>query len=502
MAVSRFAAINAGSYELILKIYEISAGKKVRILDNVRYVMELGRETYTEKKVSFETIEKMCDILEKFTKVLEEYQVTDYVAVATSGIREAENAEIIVDRIKVRTGLNVRLISNSEQRLYTYKALAMYPEEYEAFSKGNTAILDVGAGSIQISMMDKKNIASTQNIKIGSMRIRELLLNLSENMKHFDTLLDELINNDLQTFKRMFIKDKAIDNIIATGEQITLFTKNKNTGDFDRLMTTEDFMGRYKQLNTKSQDELAKELQVTSEQATILIPCARIYGRFIEVVGCKNLWVPGTDICDGVAMDYAMSRKKIMDKHNFDEDILNEVRGISKRYKGNTVHIQFVRSLAVQIFDVTKKIHGLSKRERLILELAAMLHDCGKYISIHNAAECSYNIIMATEIIGLSHREREMLAQVVKYNTTPMEPETDLTVIKLTAILRVANALDRSHKQKMQDCRFELKDSELVISTKSKEDIALEKGLFVDKAEFFEEVYGIKPVIRQKKFNV
>lgn len=233
-----------------------------------------------------------------------------------------------------------------------------------------------------------------------------------------------------------------------------------------------------------------------------MIPCARIYGRFIEVVGCKNLWVPGTDICDGVAMDYAMSRKKIMDKHNFDEDILNEVRGISKRYKGNTVHIQFVRSLAVQIFDVTKKIHGLSKRERLILELAAMLHDCGKYISIHNAAECSYNIIMATEIIGLSHREREMLAQVVKYNTTPMEPETDLTVIKLTAILRVANALDRSHKQKMQDCRFELKDSELVISTKSKEDIALEKGLFVDKAEFFEEVYGIKPVIRQKKFNV
>ena len=88
MAVSRFAAINAGSYELMLKIYEISAGKKVRILDNVRYVMELGRETYTEKKVSFETIEKMCDILEKFTKVLEEYQVTDYVAVATSGIRE------------------------------------------------------------------------------------------------------------------------------------------------------------------------------------------------------------------------------------------------------------------------------------------------------------------------------------------------------------------------------------------------------------------------------
>ena len=298
MAVTRFAAINIGSYELMLKIYELTSRKKVRVLNNIRYVMELGRETYTEQKISFETIEKMCDVLEGFTKIFEEYQIHDYEAYATSGIREAENAEIILDRIKVRTGLNVKIISNSEQRLLAYKALTMYPEEFEAFSKGNTAIVDVGAGSIQISILDKKNIASTQNIKIGSMRIRELLLNLSENMSHFDILLDELINNDLQTFKRMFIKDKAIDNIIATGEQITLFTKNKDTGEFNRLMTTEDFMGRYKMLGSKSHAEIARELQVTREQATILIPCARIYGRFIEVVGSKKLWVPGTDICE------------------------------------------------------------------------------------------------------------------------------------------------------------------------------------------------------------
>ena len=500
MAVTRFAAINIGSYELMLKIYELTSRKKVKVLNNVRYVMELGRETYTEQKISFETMEKMCDVLEGFTKIFEEYQIHDYEAYATSGIREAENAEIILDRIKVRTGLNVKIISNSEQRLLAYKALTMYPEEFEAFSKGNTAIVDVGAGSIQISILDKKNIASTQNIKIGSMRIRELLLNLSENMGHFDILLDELINNDLQTFKRMFIKDKAIDNIIATGEQITLFTKNKDTGEFNRLMTTEDFMGRYKMLGSKSHAEIAKELQVTREQATILIPCARIYGRFIEVVGSKKLWVPGTDICDGIAMDYGIRKKKISGKHDFNEDILNEVRGISKRYKGNSLHIQFIKNIAVRIFDETKRMHGLSGRERLLLELAAMLHDCGKYISIHDAAECSYHIIMATEIIGLSHREREMLAEIVKYNTVKIPVGMNLTVIKLTAILRVANALDRSHKQKMSDCRLELKGRELMIHTKTKEDITLENGLFVDKAEFFEEVYGIKPVIKQKKF--
>ncbi len=217
-------------------------------------------------------------------------------------------------------------------------------------------------------------------------------------------------------------------------------------------------------------------------------------------MGSKKLWVPGTDICDGIAMDYGIRKKKVSGKYDFNADILNEVRGISKRYKGNSAHIQFIKEIALQIFDETKKIHGLSGKERLLLELAAMLHDCGKYISIHDAAECSYHIIMATEIIGLSHREREMLAEIVKYNTVKMPAGMNLTVIKLTAILRVANALDRSHKQKMSDCRLELKGRELMIHTKTKEDITLEKGLFVDKAEFFEEVYGIKPVIKQKKF--
>jgi exopolyphosphatase/guanosine-5'-triphosphate,3'-diphosphate pyrophosphatase len=502
MAVSRFAAINIGSYELVMKLYEITSGKKLKVIDHIRYVMELGRETYKDQRLTFETIEKMCDILVDFQKILEEYQITDYEAVATSGIREADNAQIILDRIRVRTGMNVKLTSNSEQRLLTYKALEMYPEKFEEFTRGNTAILDVGAGSIQISLLDKKNIASTQNIKIGSLRIRELLYNLSDNLHHFDTLLDELINNELETFKRMFIKDKQIDTIIATGEQITLFTKNTNTGAFDQLMSVDDYVEKYKILNAKSPEDVAKELQVSSEQATILIPCARIYGRFIEVAGAKNLWMPGTDICDGMAVDFGLRRKKLSTKHDFDEDILNEVRGMAKRYKSNLSHIQATSSLATDIFDVIKKVHGMGRRERLLLELSALLHDCGKYISIQSAADCSYNIIMATEIIGLSHKEREMIAKIVRYNTTPVEQEEDLSVIKLTAILRVANALDRSHKQKFKDCRIELKEDELIIHTKTKEDITLEKGLFGEKAEFFKEVYGIKVTIKQKKFSV
>ena len=141
-----------------------------------------------------------------------------------------------------------------------------------------------------------------------------------------------------------------------------------------------------------------------------------------------------------------------------------------------------------------------------------MLHDCGKYISMINLGDCSFNIIMSTEIIGLSHKERAIVANVVRYNHELFDHygegsqyleglsfEEYLVVAKLTAILRVANSLDRTHKQKFKDVKVTVKDRELIINIDTRDDITLEKGLFTNRAQFFEEVFGIKPVIKQKK---
>ena len=128
-----------------------------------------------------------------------------------------------------------------------------------------------------------------------------------------------------------------------------------------------------------------------------------------------------------------------------------------------------------------------------------------------NLGECSYSIIMATEIIGLSHKEREIVANVVKFNHlefdyyeemarySTIDREAYLVVAKLTAILRLANGLDRSHKQKFKDVRTTLKDDKLIITVDTNEDITLEKGLFDARAEFFQEVYNVRPVIKQKR---
>ncbi|MCI8987145.1 MAG: exopolyphosphatase, partial [Lachnospiraceae bacterium] len=127
-----------------------------------------------------------------------------------------------------------------------------------------------------------------------------------------------------------------------------------------------------------------------------------------------------------------------------------------------------------------------------------------------NLGECSYNIIMSTEIIGLSHMEREIVANVVKYNhlefdyydlmgrDSAFSSRDYLTIAKLTAILRVANGLDRSHKQKFKNVKTVLKDEKLIITVDASQDITLEKGLLARRAHFFEEVFSVQPVIRQR----
>ena len=531
MAYKMIAAIDVGSYELELKIFELSDKRGIVMINHVRHVIELGKDTYATGRVDFMHIDVVCEILYDFTEIMREYKVNEYVAYTTSSIREADNRDIILDRIKVKTGLEVKVLSNSEQRFLGYKALSVKPEFYSFIQEG-TAIVDVGAGSIQISLFDKDSLVTTQNIKLGSLRIRELLYKLSHDRQHFNRLIEELINNDIQTFKKLYLKDRTIKNIIAVGDYIRYF--GLKNGKYIETMAREQFLTRYESLLGKDVIQISEKMGITEEQASLLMPCVQVYKRLIEETQTENIWFPQVDLCDGIAAEYAIDKKIIKSEHDFDEDTVHAARIISKRYKANQNHIAILEKNVLTIFDAMKKIHGLGKTERKLLQLAAILHDCGKYISMDQPGESSYNIVMSTEIIGLSHRERSIVANVVKYNTEDFFEDNDalyagtrveegtsaflngqyrrkasdgsgykedyMTVVKLVAILRVANAMDRSHKQKFKNSKAVIKDDNtLLITTYAGEDITLEKGLFSRKADFFEEVYGIKPILKQKK---
>ena len=176
MAVTTFAAIDVGSYDLQLAIYQISPKNGIQCLNHVRKTVGAGTDTYAEGKISYPLIDAMCGILLDFTEIMNEYQVKDYRAYATSALREAENSQLVLDQIKVRTGIPVKILSNSEQRFLCYKAIAIKENEFQKIIKKGTAIVDVGSGSTQLSLFDKDALVTTQYLQLGAVRIRTMTI--------------------------------------------------------------------------------------------------------------------------------------------------------------------------------------------------------------------------------------------------------------------------------------------------------------------------------------
>lgn len=509
MAYKTFAAIDVGSTDVSMKIFEITAKKGYRQLDYVSNIIELGSDTYADGSISQESVEKLCDILIRFSKKMREYGTTEYCAYATSAIREAKNNMMVLDLLKLRTGIEVKILSNSEHRFLMYKGLAVKAENFEKIVEKNTAIVDIGAGSIQISLMNNGKLTATQNIPIGALRVRERLKFFHFDTAHMERVMEEFIANEIDTFKHYYLGDKDIKNIIAIGDEIGNLIQIVPELHIEDHLNEKQLNAIFEKLLSRNPSELAAEYKIPYERATLLLPAAMIYGIFLRQSKADLIWTPSIDLCDGIIVDEMEKTRKLLFQRNFEDDIRSSVFQIAKRYRCNKEHNVNVAKIACQIFDKTKKIHGLKNKERLQLEIAATLHDCGKFINMNGAGLNSYSIIISTEIMGLSHKEREEVANIVRYNSIPLPDYRELhgelgdgdymTIAKLVAILKVANAMDRSHKQKASAYNIVIKDKQLVITMDTLYDLALERGLFDDKAEFFLQVYGIKPVLKQKR---
>jgi len=505
MASQLFAAIDVGSFKLELGIYEITAKNGLRQVEHLRHVIALGKNTYSTGKISYELVDEMCRILGDFTGVMKAYGVSDYRAYATTAMRVAKNSHIILEQIRVRTGIKVRILSNSEQRLLTYKAVAMKEAEFQKIIQKGTAIVDVSFGSMQISLFDKDSLVSTQNLPLGVMRIGGLLSRIPAAGWQQKSLVEEIVDKELETYKKMYLRDRdmknrGIKNLIAIGELILYLARDEvDNGMTDRIEASE-FMAYADRLCAMSLDQIEERFGVNAGYASLLMPAAVIFCRVVEMTGAEMIWIPGVRMCDGTAAEYAHNIKKLHFTHNFDEDILTTSRNMAKRYRCGGSHPQCVEKMALELFDVMKKNHGLSGRDRLLLQIAAIIHGCGKFISTRNVSDSAYNIIMATEIIGLSHEERKLVAEAVRsYEEEFDYADNDTRVAKVTALLRLANALDRSHKQKLSECRMIVKNGELLITAAYEGDISLELLAVERCADFFEEIFGIRPVLKQKK---
>lgn len=512
MAVKMFAAVSIGSTVTEMKIFEFTLRRGMKEIEWVSRRLNLGLDAYTMGRIGRDNIEELCTVLRDFKRIMSGYKVDAYRVCATSAFRESRNMLIMRDYIEKQTGLKIEVLSNSEQRFVDYKSIASVTSEFETIIQNPAAIVDIGGSSMQISLFDKDKLITTQNIRVGNVTTRERLAPLQKNSEHFEKMVTELLNHELAGFAKLYQKDRQIKNLIVVGGNLQeLLHQYEKENRKITCVTRSEFQTAYGRILGMNSEEIAEKFDIAPEMTGIIAPSAIFCRCLMENLGADTLWLPGFSLSDGIAYDYALEKQLIQSTHSFEEDIIAAARSMSKRYKCSQSHIRNLEEIALLVFDRMKKIHGMGKRERLLLQISIILHNCGKFISLEDVSECAFNIIMATEIIGLSHREREIIAYTVKYNTsrfvyydelnvrTGLSREEYLVVSKLTAILRIVNALDRTHMQKCKNVTVTLKEHELKIAVASQEDLSLEIGTFREKTEFFEEVFNVHPVFKQKK---
>ena len=255
--VRTFAAIDIGSSGLEMGIYEVSEKFGIRPVDQVRYPIALGEDTWLCGKISYQRVDEMCEVLAEFARIMKGYQVESCRAYATSALREAQNSQIVVDQIRVRTGIEVRIISNSEQRFISYKAIAYKDAEFQKVIQKGTAILDVGNGSTQISLFDKDSLVSTQNLPLGAIRLVESMRHMKTTAEKEQKLIQEIVDNELVTFRKIYLKDKKIEHLIGVGKvTLVLYRRIMEEVNHRDRISLEEFNHFYDTLGRMTLDQI------------------------------------------------------------------------------------------------------------------------------------------------------------------------------------------------------------------------------------------------------
>lgn len=507
--VKAAAVIDIGSNSLSLKIAECKQGE-LKVLDYLRYPLSLGRDTFSIGKITSETIDKACEVIKGFLKVISEYDVQNIKTVATSAVREAQNREYIVDQIKVKTGLNVELLDVAEEKVYIYKDICRNIENHSEFNSQGP-IVYIGSGSLGVTLYEKKRITFIQTINVGSLKVSEILNKMHYQTERFYLVVEEYLSTFTETLKNII---PVVDSryFFASGREIQMIATLCNAeieGNF-WFISKDKFEQLYDIIKVKTPEQLMNLYNIPEDKAEVLLPSMAIYNEFLRLTNAEIIAAPYLFLAD--ALLYQILFPKESEKWNkiFDRSTVLSAENLARRYNSYSKHEINVSKYSLKIFDKMKKIHGLDARERLYLNIAAILHDIGKFINLKEHYENSYNIIRNSDIFGLTQIETEIIACIARYhsNIIPtmehysynrLRPNQRVLIGKLTAILRIADALDRGHEQKFDDIDVSVKDKQLIISIKSYKDTVMEEWAFKTKSEFFEDVYGMKACINKKK---
>ncbi|MDD3980761.1 MAG: HD domain-containing protein [Spirochaetia bacterium] len=503
------AAIEIGSTGIRLLIASIDETGLVKVLDRAGKPSRIGRDVFTSGSIGREAIRESVAVLLSFRELLHGYGIEPdrTKVIATSALREAANRDTFLDRVQLQTGFKIRVVEDIEENHLMYLAVQQaLQDERKYLSRSNAMILEVGGGTTEIMLLRRGKMVSSHSLHIGTLRLEEQMREAGASKQYLQEYLESNIKNacDLMTED---IPLESIKSFIVVGSDARLaayYVSGKNYEGYT-LLDRSGFMAFAQAAASMSVEELIASYHLPWAEAEGLGPGLLIESLFLARTGAEELIVPKVSIREGLLLADSKGLDPAVEEE-LRRQIVASAQALGKRFHYDEAHAHNVASLSVRLFDSICDEHGMKQHERLLLETAAILHDIGTYIRSSGHHRHGEYIVSNSEVFGLNRSDINIVSNVVRYHRrTPPSPvhvnyislprEDRITVMKLSAILRVADALDRNHTGRMYDARFEKNADRLIIRSARNFDFSLERLSLADKGDLFEDVFGLPPII-------
>ena len=519
------AIIEIGSTGIRLLIAQLKTsqnqnGDEWTVLDRAGRPVAFGRDVFNSGELSRESLLECLTVLSNFNEMLAAWNIAagDVYVIATSALRAARNRDIFIDRIQQETGFHLTLIDGIEENRLLYLGVRFaLKQDLPLFWRANSMIIEVGGGSTELMLLRRGQMVAAHSINMGTIIIDERI-RLSAGYSHsYERYLNEPIRTTIGLLNSE-MELAHIRTIVIGGSdaQLASVHAGRELNDHCRIINRNDFIDFAEKVRNFSIEECIKKLGISYNEAEGFIPGILILKLFLENSGAAQLIVPLISIREGYLIDLAQGGKS-RPQDEFYSQIIASAVNLGRKYHFDEAHSKHVANLCLVLFDSLVKEHGMNHRHRMMLEASAILHDIGTFLKASGHNKHGQYIVLNSEIFGLHRDELEIIANVIRYHRGDSPAQSDIEymslqreerilVLKMTAILRIANALDKSHSQHIRSIKVIRRAQTIDLQTQGIHDIVYDIktpsiGIVTElidieeKSKLFQDVFGYKVVL-------
>jgi exopolyphosphatase/guanosine-5'-triphosphate,3'-diphosphate pyrophosphatase len=371
----RLGAIDVGSNAIRFLAAEVADDGSQRLLESERLAVRLGGDVFTKlRALSPETMDAGVAALSRIRRRIDDLGIVNYRAVATSAVRESRNGGEFVERVRRESGIHLETISGSEESHLVWLAV----RGRVPLGPSRWLMMDLGGGSVEVSVVDRDGILWTESHTLGSVRLLQAFEE-EEASKDYQELLERYAHS-LKVPSAVAEWNPV--GAIATGGNIEALADLAGVSrgaDGVSVLSVEDLRRVMNKLSRLKVEDRVKKLGLREDRADVIVPAAVVYERVAELSGAREILVPRVGLKEGILLDLTdelQNRSAHSDRR--DRELRAAAVSLGRRFHFDEAHAQQVSRLALALFDQLEPLHGLGGKERRLLLAGALLHDIGK----------------------------------------------------------------------------------------------------------------------------